>query len=82
MTNARILHPEPEVSPSEIVAKHSTELIKFDVTEQQIEIRELLGSVRVVTFESPEASNAFVGATEQLDETAVYLETFGAPEAY
>ncbi len=42
------------------------------------QIRTLLESVQGVAFSTPEATDAYVGATEQLDDTAVYLEAFGS----
>jgi hypothetical protein len=69
MTQARILTPEPEVSPSELVAKHSTELIKFDVTEQQIARmgEEFAG----ITFDNPKNYEAGTKALRTLRELRV-----------
>jgi hypothetical protein len=44
------------------------------------QIRDLRTSVTAVSFETIEAAKVFVEASEQLEDTEIYLETFGVSE--
>src|SRR3954467_14054408 len=69
MSQTTILTPEPDVSPSEIVTGYAGQIIKFDVTEQQI--AKMGEEFAGITFDTPKNYEQGTKALRTLRELRV-----------